>query len=150
MAARAAAAPLAEPKRRMWRRWLGHHAVKTAAARLDKRARLMARAHRARVLDCRATPRHAWQNLNSMRLLRLFRLLRSFKAISKVPAVRKLLRGLRAGLPDTGSYLLLLALYLYIVTLAGMSLFGGVLPAGGSLPSRAVVRASRASPRVDQ
>ena len=48
MAARAAAAPLAEPKRRMWRRWLGHHAVKTAAARLDKRARLMARAHRAR------------------------------------------------------------------------------------------------------
>ena len=65
-------------------------------------------------------------SLGFIRIMRLFRIVRSVKVLRKIKSVRMTIRGLQLGLPDTGSYLLLFTLFVYIATLAGMQLFGGL------------------------
>ena len=61
-------------------------------------------------------------SLGFIRIMRLFRIIRSVKVLRKIKSVRMTIRGLQLGLPDTGSYLLLFTLFVYIATLAGMQL----------------------------
>ena len=62
----------------------------------------------------------------------MLRLLRSFRVLYKSQNVRLLVRGLQAGARETTSFLLLFALILFVVAMAGMQLFGGrmLLPEG--------------------
>lgn len=76
-------------------------------------------------------------SLNVLRLLRLPRLLRSVKVLARVPSVRVLLKGLQAGAKETLSYVLLFGLFQFIVTLSGMTLFGGQFFFSGDASSNA-------------